>query len=129
MFGDNVLYSGSNDNTIKSWNISSGSIYKDYVGHEDRISSIQFRSPFLFSASDDYTLRVWDKDSAIVIKIIGGNFLSECNFLDEVETSVISLYDEYLIAGGSGVAMISLSTSEILAKQEGTMQKFEFLFV
>jgi F-box and WD-40 domain protein MET30 len=70
-FNDEILASGSQDSNIKVWNFRSGECFT-LKGHEDWINAVQLWSApkqpnqqeppatFLFSASDDCTIRLWD---------------------------------------------------------------------
>lgn len=53
---------GSNDCTIKIWDLTTGVNLKTLLGHVGPISSIDYDSTgnYLVSASEDSTLRVWD---------------------------------------------------------------------
>ncbi|MDD1413535.1 NB-ARC domain-containing protein [Dolichospermum sp. ST_con] len=59
------LVSGSNDQTIRLWDITTGKCLKTLIGHEDWIWWVTF-SPdggFLLSSSDDRTVKIWDANS------------------------------------------------------------------
>jgi WD40 repeat protein len=56
------LVSGSNDKTVKLWDIQTGGLVKTFCGHTDRVCSVSI-SPdrtTIASGSDDETLRLWD---------------------------------------------------------------------
>ncbi len=66
-----VLASGSIDNTIKLWNLS-GDCLKTITGHENWIFSVAF-SPdgkLLASGSHDHTIRVWDVETGECIYVL-----------------------------------------------------------
>ncbi|MDZ8189931.1 MAG: CHAT domain-containing protein [Nostoc sp. ChiSLP02] len=57
-----ILASGSNDNTIKLWDLKNGNELQTLKGHQGSVSSIIF-SPdgkILASASNDKTIKLWD---------------------------------------------------------------------
>lgn len=78
-FNEKFLYSGSFDSTVKRWNITSGSIDKEYIKHTDRVLTIQIGPTRLYSGSMDETLRVWDKETATMIDIIDCKFELDSN--------------------------------------------------
>lgn len=58
-----IFASGSDDNTIKLWNISDQKNYLTLKGHSDEIKYISFSAPSknrLISISKDNTVRIWD---------------------------------------------------------------------
>ena len=58
----NIVVSGSDDKTIKTWDITSGSCLSTLRGHTDFVKSVCFSSDGkeLTSGSDDTTVRKWD---------------------------------------------------------------------
>ena len=59
---DSRLASASRDNTIRLWDVATGSCTATLNGHTDDVNSVSF-SPDgsrLASASDDRTVRLWD---------------------------------------------------------------------
>ena len=61
----NIVVSGSDDKTIKTWDITSGSCLSTLRGHTDFVTSVCF-SPDgskIVSGSEDKTILVWDAAS------------------------------------------------------------------
>ena len=58
----NIVVSGSDDKTIKTWDITSGSCLSILRGHTDIVGSVCFSSDGkqLTSGSGDTTVRNWD---------------------------------------------------------------------
>ena len=58
----NILASGSEDGTVRLWDVHTGDLKKRFIGHTDRITSIAFNpdGSTLASASADGTIRLWD---------------------------------------------------------------------
>jgi WD40 repeat protein len=57
-----LLASGSDDKTIKLWEVASGSLVRTLSGHTNDVRSVAF-SPdgrLLASGSDDKTIKLWD---------------------------------------------------------------------
>lgn len=54
--------SGSNDRTIKFWDLASGKLKITLTGHINAIRGLEFstRSPYLFSCAEDKTVKCWD---------------------------------------------------------------------
>ena len=61
-----TLASGSEDNTVRLWNVQNGQHKLTLEGHEDAVTSVVF-SPdggMLASGSKDHTIRLWEMESA-----------------------------------------------------------------
>ncbi len=61
-----TLASGSEDETIKLWNVDTGKEIKTLNGHDFAVYSVSF-SPdgkTLASGSEDKTIKLWDVDTA-----------------------------------------------------------------
>lgn len=73
-FDGAILATGSMDTTIKIWNFQDKSTYV-LRGHTDWVNavSIDSTSRTLFSASDDFTVRLWDLDTRTCIKTFEGH--------------------------------------------------------
>ncbi|MBI5324289.1 MAG: choice-of-anchor D domain-containing protein [Ignavibacteriae bacterium] len=74
---DTKLVSGSNDNTVKLWDIITGNPVKTISGHTDDIKCVAFSpdNTKLASASEYYdkTIKLWDVDSGSEIKTLIGH--------------------------------------------------------
>ncbi|KAF9792465.1 WD40-repeat-containing domain protein [Thelephora terrestris] len=55
-----VLISGSLDNTIKTWDISTGKAIKTFFGHIEGVWSVAADRMRLISGSHDRTIKIWD---------------------------------------------------------------------
>jgi WD40 repeat protein len=58
----NIIASGSEDNTIKLWNVNTGKELASLSQHEQAVLAVAF-SPdgnYLISASQDQTLVIWE---------------------------------------------------------------------
>ena len=70
----NFIVSGSEDKTIKIWDVYSGNLVKTLEGHTGWVYSCNF-SPygnFIVSGSGDDTIRVWKGlDEPVLIKFAG----------------------------------------------------------
>ncbi|NEP88255.1 MAG: hypothetical protein F6K18_16245 [Okeania sp. SIO2C2] len=56
-----MLASGSNDCTIKVWNLSTGTLITTLTGHTGIITTLAFSpdNQTLASGSDDKTIKIW----------------------------------------------------------------------
>lgn len=86
-FNDSVLASGSADSNVRVWNFHTGECYS-LRGHRDWVNAVQLWSApaprgrkedgivppmFLFSASDDGTIRLWDLQTRECILVYRGH--------------------------------------------------------
>lgn len=73
-FDSTILASGSVDRTIKIWNFEDRSTFL-LRGHTDWVNAVKIDSASrtVFSASDDFTVRLWDLDSKSCIKTFEGH--------------------------------------------------------
>jgi F-box/WD-40 domain protein MET30 len=71
---DNILASGSMDHKIRIWNFQNGHKFT-LLGHDDWVNHVKIDSASrtLFSASDDCTVRLWDLDARVCLKIFKGH--------------------------------------------------------
>ncbi|MEH2016058.1 WD40 repeat domain-containing protein, partial [Nostoc sp.] len=70
-----TLASGSDDKTIKLWDVSTGKAIKTLTGHSSRVYSVGF-SPdgkTLASGSSDKTIKLWDVSTGKAIKTLTGH--------------------------------------------------------
>jgi hypothetical protein len=70
-----TIASGSDDNTIKLWDATSGSNIRTLTGHDADVLSVAFSSDgrTIASASDDYTIKLWDAASGSNIRTLTGH--------------------------------------------------------
>jgi sugar lactone lactonase YvrE len=70
-----TLASGSDDNTIKVWNLETGKEITTFTGHNSSVNSVSF-SPdgkTIASGSDDNTVRVWNLEAGKEIATLTGH--------------------------------------------------------
>ncbi|VAW79108.1 Serine/threonine protein kinase [hydrothermal vent metagenome] len=59
-----LVYSVGSGNTIKAWNIETGSVMKTFTGHSRAVQNIVLKNGKLYSLSEDKSFRVWDVKTA-----------------------------------------------------------------
>lgn len=66
---------GSNDKTVKIWNLASGKLKVTLTGHEMTVRdlAISERHPYIFSVSEDKTVRCWDLEKNTAIRNYHGH--------------------------------------------------------
>lgn len=56
----NLLFSFSDDRTIKVWDQNTGKCVEEFHGHEDAVTAVEFVGDVMYSASLDHSIRTWD---------------------------------------------------------------------
>ncbi|CDO95837.1 unnamed protein product [Kluyveromyces dobzhanskii CBS 2104] len=66
---------GSNDTTIKIWDLGTGKLKKTLMGHAMgvRDTAVSKRHPYMFSASEDKLVKCWDLEKNIAIRDFHGH--------------------------------------------------------
>jgi WD40 repeat protein len=96
------LASGSQDQTVRLWDVNTGQCLKTLAGHTNWVSSVAF-SPdgrLLASGSNDQTVRLWDISTGQSLKTLSGH----TNWVWSVAFSP----DGRLLASGSADATLKL---------------------
>ena len=70
--GDRIV-SGSIDNTIKVWDLSSGHLIRTLSGHTGYVHSVAVAGDRIVSGSADNTIKVWDINSGQLIRTLSGH--------------------------------------------------------
>ena len=78
------LVSGSEDRTIRQWDLASGELLQEFAGHQDAVRTVAL-SPdgtTLASGSSDNTIKLWNVNSGELLTtfdaISGGASRSHC---------------------------------------------------
>ncbi|EGJ34960.1 MULTISPECIES: caspase family protein [Moorena] len=97
-----TLASGSDDNTIKLWNLETGEEIRTLIGHTETVHSVSFSrdGQTLASGSYDNTIKLWDPKTGKVIRTLIGH--------TEVVRSVSFSRDGQTLASGSDDNTIKL---------------------
>ncbi|WP_088889039.1 NB-ARC domain-containing protein [Leptolyngbya ohadii] len=69
-----LLATGSDDQTVKLWRVSSGELLQTFQGHSSRVWSVAFspNGELLATGSDDQTVRLWEVNSSQCLKTFQG---------------------------------------------------------
>ena len=70
-----ILASGSDDKTIKLWNVKTKTEIATLSGHEYGVTSVAFNNTgtILASASYDKTIKLWNVETKTEIKTLSGH--------------------------------------------------------
>jgi WD40 repeat protein len=60
-----LLYSFSDDKTIRVWNLQSWRCVEEFSGHEDSVTCIAFACNVLYSGSLDHSIRSWNLEEML----------------------------------------------------------------
>ncbi|ORX39377.1 quinon protein alcohol dehydrogenase-like superfamily [Kockovaella imperatae] len=86
-----VLITGSYDQTVKIWNMETGTVVKTLTGHTRAVRALQFDQMLLFTGSMDGTVRMWNWRAGDCLRV-----------LEAHTDGVVALnYNGYLLATGS----------------------------
>lgn len=72
-FSGDLIVSGSDDNTLKVWSLTTGRCVRTLVGHTGGVWSSQMSGNTIISGSTDRTLKVWDADKGICLHTLYGH--------------------------------------------------------
>ena len=82
-----ILYSGSSDKFIRSWDLVTGEQLQTFQGHSRGIEDLVFdeTETFLFSASSDRHIRRWNVKTGECLQVFEGHLTSvySLKILDE----------------------------------------------
>ncbi|MDJ0692443.1 MAG: WD40 repeat domain-containing protein [Xenococcaceae cyanobacterium MO_188.B32] len=90
-----ILASGSNDSTIKLWDVNTGDCLRVLTGHGDSVNDLVF-SPdgeTLASSSDDSTIKLWD--------VATGKYFQTWRGYNDTVNSIAFSPDEPILVSGS----------------------------
>ena len=96
------LASGSSDETVRLWDVETGSCVRTLEGHGGTVFSVCF-SPdgrLVASGSDDRTVRLWDAETGACVKTLRGH--------GSVVRSVCFSPDGRLVASGGADGTVRL---------------------
>ncbi len=90
-----TLASGSNDSTIKLWDVNTGDRIKTLTGHSDSVKAIAFSTDgeTLASSSDDSTIKLWD--------VATGKYFQTWREHNDMVNSIALSPDEPILVSGS----------------------------
>lgn len=70
---DEFLYTGSRDQTLRKWTLTSGCCVSVYRGHTSMVRCLAINGRYLASGSDDRTVRVWKKEGVDMLRSLAGH--------------------------------------------------------
>ena len=89
------LMTGSDDSTIRIWDIISGKCLEELVGHKNGVTSMTFANNQLFSGSYDHYIIVWD-----LVEI--EEKIRECQIMaaEDLRSRKFEAFEEHMISKG-----------------------------
>ena len=73
MIHGNIIVSASGDRTTKAWDLHTGDVVKNFVGHTKGIACVQFDGRRIVSGSSDQTVRIYDAASQAEVACLTGH--------------------------------------------------------
>ncbi len=111
-----LLATGSQDCTIRLWNISSGQCVKTLKGHPNGVWSVAFhpRGDLLVSGSNDSTVKLWNPQTGQSLRTLKG-------YSTGIKSLAFSPDGQCLVSSGDNkkINLWSLSAGECLRSVEG----------
>jgi len=62
---DNFLYTGSDDKTVRVWNLTEQAQVEEFSDHDDGVVCLEFCDGSIYSGSFDHTIRFWRIDEMV----------------------------------------------------------------
>ena len=72
-FDENIVISGSRDNTIKIWDANTRARLATLEGHTGSVLCLQFDDTKIVSGSSDATIKIWDLPSGALLHTLTGH--------------------------------------------------------
>jgi WD40 repeat protein len=72
-FDKNKIMSGSNDRTIKLWDVNTGQCLHTLKGHTDWVRCLKFDDSKMASGGFDETIKLWDMHTGKCLTTLKGN--------------------------------------------------------
>ena len=113
---DNItLASGSDDKTVKIWNLKTNSCIKTLYGHTSKITALFYfsQTSVLVSGSSDKTIKIWNKENYSCLNTLKSH--------EGSVSSIISLNDSQLASGSydKTIKVWDLKTSSCIQTFKG----------
>jgi WD40 repeat protein len=106
------VVSGSNDKTLRVWDIDNGECLQEFKGHEDWVSTVAvINEQKVVSGSRDKTLRVWDIHSGVCLQKLKGH---------KGPVNAVAVINEHTVVSGSSdrtLRIWNLNMPSLTAKQ------------
>ncbi|AFZ21799.1 protein kinase domain-containing protein [Allocoleopsis franciscana] len=117
-----LIASGSEDKTIKVWNLGTGQLLRTLTGHSEGIRSaaISPDGKWLASGGDDKTIKLWNLDTGKLLRTLTGH--------SDIVQSVTISPDGKLIASGSNDKTVKLWNLET-GQEIRTLTGFSYFVV
>ncbi|KAL6066979.1 NACHT domain-containing protein [Balamuthia mandrillaris] len=111
-FRENRAISGSGDNTIRVWDVNTGTCQHILTDHQGAVLCVQFDGNELVTCSEDHTIRIWDMRSFKCVSVLKGH----TDLVDYIQ------FDEDKIVSGSAdntLRLWDLRTQELRITMHG----------
>jgi len=114
-----LIASGSDDKTIKIFDIRSGRLIQHYDAHSDKVNSISYHASgnYLISSSDDSTIKIWDLKMGQILYTVHGH-------QGKIKSVNFSKEGDYFCSGGEdSILMVWKSNIKNMDEEFNTLSK------
>ena len=87
------LYTGSNDRTIRVWDLETFQCIGEMLGHNLAVISLAVANGKLFSGGYDLTVKVWDTNTRLCLMDMGGHQQVQITLASQISERVEGFYE------------------------------------
>jgi WD40 repeat protein len=110
------IVSGSDDETIKLWDLNTGRLVRSFEGHTDEVWSVAItpNGKYIVSGSRDNTIKLWDINTGKLIRSFKGH-------VEPVQVVVITQNGKYIVSGSDDktIKLWDIKTGRLVRSFEG----------
>ena len=112
------IISGSSDNTIKIWDLSTFELVASLEGHTDNVNCVAVSNKYIISGSYDNTIKIWDLFTFKLVASLEGHTESVLSIaVSDIDNNPDNIGKQYIISGSwdKTIKIWNLSTFKLVA--------------